>query len=327
MSDPGRTQGTTGPGAEAPPSVWVVIVSYNSYRDSRDCLYSLSAASWPNLRVVLVDNGSTDGSGERLREEFPEALHIRSGENRGFAGGCNIGIEAALDGDADYICLLNNDTIVEAGFIEPLVGRARQDPGAGIIGGKILYDEPGDIIWFAGGIIDPRSGHTSHRGQDEPDTGRYDIAVDVDYITGCLFFVSADLYRRLGTLDERFFMYAEEVDFCLRVCRAGFRCVYEPAAVIRHRVSRSMGGAYQPRFYYYQTRNLLEAYRKDAGVGRLAALVKLPWFSLVPRRSLTLLRAHRARSWPYIAALWSGFIAFLGGRFGPAETPGGGGRS
>jgi len=301
--------------------VWVVLVVYDSYGDTRDCLESLAVATWPDLTVAVVDNGSGDGSGERLRDEFPGAVHIRSEENLGFAGGCNLGIRAALAAGAAYVCLLNNDTLVDPGFIEPLVARAEAEPRAGIIGGKILYDGSDDVIWFAGGEVDPRRGFTSHRGQDQADDGSFDQPGPVDYVTGCLFFVRSELFGRIGLLDERFFMYAEEVDFCLRARRAGVTCYYEPASVIRHRVSRSMGGAYRPRFYYYQTRNLLEAYRLDAAAGRWSLTTLRLWRYLVLGQGLTLARAHRLRALPYLAALWSGFFDYMRGRFGAAGAP------
>lgn len=301
------------------PSVWLVIVVYNSYADTADCLRSLEAATWPALHTVLVDNGSTDGSGELLLREFPEVIHLRSEDNLGFAGGCNLGIREALAADADYICLLNNDTIVEPGFIEPLVERAALEPRTGIIGGRILYDEAGDagdVIWFAGGQIDRRTGYTTHRGQDLPDGPSFRRPSLTDYITGCLFFVRAGLFHQLGLLDERMFMYCEELDFCLRARRAGFSCFYEPDSVIRHRVSRSMGGAYRPLYYYYQVRNLMEVYRVHLEAGHCSGAMMKLWYHLVLRQSQTMLRAHRAGAGPYLAAIWLGYADFLRGRFG-----------
>ncbi|MBI5871159.1 MAG: glycosyltransferase family 2 protein [Actinobacteria bacterium] len=314
----GRTA-VSAPRAAGRPTVWLVIVVYNSYTDTADCLRSLAAATWPALHTVLVDNGSTDGCGELLRREFPDVTHLRSDENLGFAGGCNLGIQEALAADADFICLLNNDTIVEPGFIEPLVERSALEPGAGIIGGRILYDEPGetgDIIWYAGGRIEPHTGYTTHRGQDLPDGPAFSRPGQTDYVTGCLFFVRAGLFRELGPLDERMFMYCEELDFCLRARRAGYGCYYEPESVIRHRVSRSMGGAYRPLYYYYQVRNLMEVYRQHLGVRRLSMATKRLWYHLVFRQSQTMLRAHRAAAGPYIAAIWLGYADFLLGRFG-----------
>lgn len=301
--------------------VWVVIVSWNSYQDTADCLGSLASASWSDLQVVLVDNGSTDGSGERLASGFPAVIHLRSQENLGFAAGSNLGIRAALDGGADFICLLNNDTVVDPGFIEPLVMRAGETSAAAIIGGKILYDEPEDIIWYAGGRIDRHRGFTSHRGQDAPDAPVFNEPAFTDYVTGCLFFTRASLYEELGLLDESYFMYCEEVDFCLRARRAGYRCFYEPGSVIRHRVSRAMGGAYRPVFYYFQTRNLLRAYGTHlTGVAgrrtRWSPSVVTLWRYLVADQSLTLMRAHRTAAAPYVAALWLGFLDYLTGRRG-----------
>ncbi len=325
---PGRPAAGEGSEAGKAASVWAVIVFYNSYADTADCLRSLGAASWPNLHVVLVDNGSSDGSGARLRQEFPELSFIRSGENLGFAGGCNLGIREALAAGADHICMLNNDTVVEPDFLEPLVARAEAGSRAAAVGGKILYDEPGNIIWFAGGEINRRTGVTTHRGQGLPDSDAFDHPLVVDYITGCLLLAPAGRFRELGLLDERLFMYGEELDFCLRARRAGYSCFYEPGSVIRHRVSRSMGGAYSPLYYYYWARNLLLVYSIHLGAGgggpEASKRFRLPasrqglqlFWCLVIHQSYVMLRAHRLRAWRFIAAIWLGFADFLSGRFG-----------
>ena len=298
------------------PSVWVVIVNFNSYADTADCLKSLQAATYPELTVALVDNGSTDGSRHELEEQFPQVEHIRSDENKGFAGGANQGIRAALGAGAQFICLLNNDTLPEKDFIEPLVERAGATPDVGIVGGKILYADTPDIIWFAGGRIDRHRGFTSHRGQDVPDAPAFNKPRYVDYVTGCLFLVRAGLFEDNGLLDESLFMYAEELEFCLRVRRAGLRCFYEPRSVIRHRVSRSMGAAYRPVYYYYLTRNLMEVYRGHLGVSRFSVTVfRLGWH-LVVCQSYMMLRAHRTAAAPFIAALWLGLADFMTGNIG-----------
>ncbi|MHB8859007.1 MAG: glycosyltransferase family 2 protein [Thermoleophilia bacterium] len=302
-------------------SVWVVIVVYNSYADTADCLRSLAAATWPDLKAVLIDNGSIDGSGGRLAQEFPEHTHIRSDENLGFAGGCNLGIRKALSAGADHVCLLNNDTVVEPGFLEPLVARAETGQRVAAVGGKIFYDGPGDVIWFAGGEINRRSGVTTHRGQGLPDSAAFDRPMLVDYITGCLLLAPAGRFRELGLLDERLFMYGEELDFCLRARRAGYSCFYEPSSVIRHRVSRSMGGAYSPLYYYYWTRNLLLVYSMHLGAGRRRRWLasrqggQLLWYFII-HESYIMLRAHRLKAGRFVAAIGLGFADFLVGRFG-----------
>lgn len=314
-----KNKTSAGGKAGADPSVWLIVVVYNSYADSADCLASLRGVTYTNLHVVLVDNGSTDGSGQRLREEFPEVMYVRLEANLGFAGGCNFGIRQALKAGAVYICLLNNDTLVEPGFIEPLVERASVAPTAGVIGGKIFYAEPPGRIWFAGGCIDRHRGFTTHRGQDLPDSPVFNRPGPVDYITGCLFFVRAELFRKLGLFDERLFMYAEELDFCLRARCAGYSCFYEPRSVIRHRVSRSLGRAYQPLFYYYQVRNLLEVYRSHLKVSRASrSMIKLYWH-LVLYQSYIMIKSHRRGAWPFVSALWLGWLDFFKGKLGPCR--------
>jgi GT2 family glycosyltransferase len=217
------------------PRVTAVVLNWCREADTAVCLRSLLACDYPALQVLLVDNASPDGSGARLHASFPQVPYLQTALNLGYTGGNNRGIEWALDDGADYVLILNNDTVVESGCVATLVTRAESDPAIGAVGPKILYfDDPGRI-WFAGGDFSTARALARHRGEGEPDRSGGE-ATDVSFLTGCCLLVRAGLLRRIGGFDESFFAYLEDVDFSLRVLDAGYRLVYEPGARLLHRV-------------------------------------------------------------------------------------------
>jgi GT2 family glycosyltransferase len=218
------------------PKVSVIIVNWNNFEDSAECLESLKCATYPNLEVVVVDNGSDADDARRLRERFGGAIGlIENQRNLGFAKGCNIGIRDALGRGADYVALLNNDTVVTPGFLDELVRAARSDGRVGIAGGKIRCYEFPDLIWFAGGIVDYRTGNTPIRGSGEVDQGQFDEKVEVDWICSCFMLISRELLEKVGLLDERFFFGWEDADLCLRAAGKGYKVLYVPGAEIWHK--------------------------------------------------------------------------------------------
>jgi len=224
------------------PSVSVILVNWNGRNDTLECLHSLAKVSYAPMHIIMVDNASADDSVDAVKREFPSVEMIPNKTNLRFAGGNNIGIKHALERGSDYILLLNNDTTVDAEFLTELVKAADADPGIGMVGAKIYYYDDPKRIWFAGGRIEWWKGWISHIGLREEDRGQYDTARAVDYITGCCLLVKRPVIEKIGNLDEQFFMYGEDVDWCLRVCKAGFRLVYEPKAKIWHKLSVSAGG-------------------------------------------------------------------------------------
>jgi hypothetical protein len=222
--------------------------------------------TYPNFQVVVVDNGSDDGSQEAIRERFTSVTLLENGENLGFAGGNNVGISFALQRGADYVLLLNNDTVVDPRCLTLLVDAADGNERIGIVGPTIYYfDEPG-LVWSAGGRMDWRRGrpYLSPPSRDED---------EVDYVTGCAMLVKSEVIRRIGLLDERFFMYFEEVDWCIRAKRVGFEVVHVPEAKVWHKISLEKQFA-SPRISYYMTRNRL-LFLKKAGAGPIAWLYTL----------------------------------------------------
>lgn len=232
------------------PRVSVVILNWNNYPDTRDCLYSLQAAGYRNHEVIVVDNGSTDDSPRRLREEFPSCLHIRNPENLGFAAGCNRGIERALERGAAYICLLNNDTVVEPGFLEPAVQAAEADPGIGIVGGKTLWHGTPGLIDSTGATrVFLLLGAARGRGSGERDRGQYGRPCDLQATGGGLMLVRRQVVEDLGFFSEDFFFSHEDVDFCLRARKKGYRIRYVPGFRAWHKVGASHDRL-EPRWVY-----------------------------------------------------------------------------
>ena len=218
------------------PKVSVIIVNWNNFKDTAGCLESLRKVNYPNFEVMVVDNGSAGDDTNLLRQGFGDFIKlIVSDRNLGFAGGCNLGIKDALTRGAEYIALLNNDTVVAPDFLEAMVNVARSDRKLGVAGGKIYCYELPETIWFAGGILNYRTGSTPVRGSGETDKGQFEEIVEVDWICGCYMFITRDALQAAGMLDARFFFGWEDVDFCVRAARKGFKILFIPGSKIWHK--------------------------------------------------------------------------------------------
>lgn len=237
------------------PRVLIVILCYNGVELTLECLDSLRRLDYAAAEVLVVDNASSDGTPERVHTRFPEVAVIETGANLGFAAGNNVGLRYALERGYDYALLLNNDTEVAPEFLTRLVEVAERDPAIGVVGPLITYYERPDRIWSAGGVIDWQRGTSAMRGLDEPDTGQYRVT-DVDFVTGCALLCRRAVLERAGLLDERFFMYYEETEWCVRARRAGFRIVHVPEARVLHKIPLD-ARADKPYVAYYMTRNRL----------------------------------------------------------------------
>jgi GT2 family glycosyltransferase len=252
--------------------VAVVVLTWNQRDVTLECLASLRVQHHQPTDIIVVDNGSADDSVAAIRAGYPEATVIENGENLGFVGGNNSGIRHALAGDAEYILLLNNDTIVDPAMIDDLLAVMTADPTIGISGPKMLYFDHPQRIWCAGNRIDWRTGDSIRLQAEQPDEAAAEEPREVDFITGCAICLRREVIERIGLLDERFFIYYEETDWCLRAAAAGWRTVYVPRARLWHKVSATMG-ATSPATDYYMTRNVLLFLAKNReGIGRLRSL-------------------------------------------------------
>ena len=226
-----------------------VVLSYNGREDTLAALASLRG-----IDTVVVDNGSADGSADAVAERFPEVELVRAGVNLGFAAGNNVGIRRALDRGADWVLLLNNDAEVEPGLVDALAAAAAARPDAGVLACKVLFADS-DRLWYAGAGFHPYLGRSRHDGFGKPD-GPGALG-DTGRATGAAMAVSRAAIGAAGLLDEELFLYAEDLEWCLRIREAGFAIVYVPDARVRHRVSAAAGGAGSPTTAYYETRNML----------------------------------------------------------------------
>ncbi len=251
-------------------TVSIVIVNWNGKRDTGHCLSSLGKLRrrGMKLHVVVVDNGSTDDSVKQLGKAFPKVTCITLNTNLGFTGGNNIGITYAMKYGSDYVWLLNNDTIVHPNAL--CLVDAFADEHVGISGSKIYFapgheyhkdryseKERGNVFWYAGGSIDWANMYASHRGVDEVDRGQYDTIETTPFITGCSMMIKRNVIEEIGLLDEKYYLYLEDLDYGLRAKRAGFHLLYYPKSIIWHVNAGSSGGAGNPLHDYYITRNRL----------------------------------------------------------------------
>jgi len=226
----------------AQPLVYLVVLTWNGKDDTLECLRSLQKVTYSNFKILVVDNASVDGTTEAILKEFPDVEVVINKSNLRFAGGNNVGIQKALDQSAKYIMLLNNDTVVEKNFLNNLLDAAEKNSLIGIVGPKIFFHGDPRRIWYAGGKIEWWKGWISHIGVRQIDNGQYDIQSETDYITGCCLLVKSEVINRVGMLDENYFIYGEDADWCIRTARAGYTLLYVPTAVVWHKLSVSSGG-------------------------------------------------------------------------------------
>jgi GT2 family glycosyltransferase len=266
--------------------------------------------------VIVVDNASTDGTSEAVRQEFPAIELIENPANLGFAEGNDIGIRHALARGADHVLVLNNDTEVDPAFLAPLLDEASQRPDAGALSPKILFAEPPDLIWFAGAEYDPYSGYNGRqRGYREHDDGSFDTVVETGRVCGAAMLVPRTVLEKVGVFDPQLFAYSEDTDWSLRAREAGYRHYVVPASRVWHKVSAASGGESSPTALYYDLRNALVVAERHAPLGTFGT-----W-----RRRLVVLGAHAVqaartpRRKECLAATWQGWRDFRAGRLGRRE--------
>jgi len=279
----------------------VIIPHWNRKEDLRRCLASLEMQTCHH-QVIVVDNASTDGSAEMAARDFPGVRLYRCGTNLGFGGAANIGLRVAIESGTEYLLLLNNDTIADPGLIERLTEFARQDSARGIVAPSIYYLHSPDRLWSAGGEIS--LGRCLCRQLTEGG----EAPRQVDYASGCAFLVSAKMIERVGLLDPRFFMYFEEVDWCLRARRAGFEIWHLPQAKVWHAVSATLGDN-SAAIQYYMARNRLLLLQKNRGLPAALRVMSTEYFRAL---AVAGLRRDRARS----RALRLAMADFISQRFG-----------
>ena len=251
--------------AEMIPQIFILILNWNGKEDTAECLESLKEIDYPNFEIFVIDNHSSDNSVEYLERRYPNVTIIENETNFGFAEGNNIGIRRAMDDGADYVLLLNNDTIVDPNFLTELVDHAERHHNTGFAGPKIYFQNyagRSDIIYSAGALFDLNKGISSSIGWGEIDQRQYEETREVDSLSGCCLLVRKRLINDVGLLDPAFFTYWEEADWCIRGHKAGYSSLYVPTSIIWHKVVAS--DSRRVEWQYYMIRNKFWFLRKNA---------------------------------------------------------------
>jgi GT2 family glycosyltransferase len=253
----------------------IIVLNWNGLTDTRALIATLERCRAPEgwtLHVLVVDNGSTDGSVPALRAEFPGVELLEMNENLRFAGGNNAGIRHALGRGADAIMLLNNDTEADPALCEKLMQALDQSPGPAAATPLIYFGPPTARIWYAGGRCVPALGFVGHRGLRQLDQGRYRSVERTGYLTGCCILARREVWERVGLIDERYYIYAEDADWSLRARAAGVALLFVPTARLWHKVSASSGEAGPWKVYQRLRANLTLLSRHARGIGRVTWL-------------------------------------------------------
>jgi GT2 family glycosyltransferase len=306
-------EGTTAAGSAPPrPRVVTIVLNTNRRDDTLECLASLATQTIARQNhVVVLDNRSVDGSVEAIRRDFPGTEIIALDADGGYAGNNNVGVRAACARGADWVFILNEDTVLDPGCLEEMVAAGERDPAVGIVGPMVYHHDEPTIIQSAGGRITP-SFDAVHIGENEADRGQYDTPREVEWVSGCALLIRRALVEQAGMLDERFYYYWEETEWCIRSRKAGWRILHLPAARLWHKGVRR---DYRPNanVTYYNTRNrlLLLSIHRPGGWIRLVALAQslrtLVSWTIRPKWKDQ--KAHRD-------ALWQGLMDFMRGRWG-----------
>ncbi len=248
----------------SPPAVTIIVLNWNGRDLLLRCLRSLARLDDVGTTVLVVDNGSHDGSLDAVKADYPQVQRLALPENIGFARGNNAGLELALQAQPHWIMFLNNDTEVAPDLVSALVAGAAEFPAGGVFGPKIYYGGQERRIWYAGGEVNLPLGRIRHRGIRALDSGQYDLPGPTDFVSGACLLIRAQLARTLGGFDTAYPMYMEDVDLCERARRSGAGVFYLPGGTLWHHVSSSIGGELSLRKAALKLRASLLYYRRYA---------------------------------------------------------------
>lgn len=255
------------------PKVSIVILNWNQKEDTIECLNSLKGLRYSNYEIVLVDNGSNDGSQKEIIKLFPDVQLIKNPTNLGFTGGCNIGMKHALKNGSDYVFLLNNDTKVDKYVLQYLVNESEENKEVGIAGPAVYsYYKPNHLLSVGYHIL-------IKKGETIPITNKTEInnPKEVDYIQGSALLIKRKVLTKVGLFYEPYFIYFEDVEMCLKAKKASYKVICVPTAKIWHKCSKSFGPMSPKAFYYYSRNRITFVMRNGNFADKLSFILYLPF--------------------------------------------------
>lgn len=289
------------------PNVAIIILNWNGKKDTIECLESVKKIKYANLQIIIVDNASIDGSQEYITKEYPEIMLIKNKENLGFTGGNNKGIACALDAGAEYIILLNNDTVVDPLLIEECLATFLNNSDVGLVGPKVVYYHNPENVWCAGGSYNPVLGRAVMYGTFSKQKD-FEQEEKVGWISFCVVMIKREVFEKIGILDDDFFSSYEDLDFCMRAKTAGYTCMYSPKTIVKHKIAQDWGGLDNPLYIYYQTRNALLCMKKNRSLLGYIVFFITYFCVSIPRRGLRLFQINKKER---IVYMYMGFYDFL----------------
>ena len=297
----------------------IILLNWNSFECTMDCIESLKAISNDDYDIILVDNNSEDHSGDKLAAANLDLIYLKLSDNRGFTGGNNAGISYSLSHNYQYTLLLNNDTFVETDFLDVLVSYLDENQGTGAIQPKIYFNHNRKLLWNGGSWFNPWTGNDYVEGTGKTSSKTSENIKQPDWLTGCALLIRNDVIRKIGLLNESLFMYYEDVDYSFRIKKAGYSLIYYPKSVIYHiagastrTMEKGKEGFLSPVVHYYLVRNriwLLKKYLQP--VQKISASIMVSGY-LIAALTYFLFRARFVKFNTVIKAIRDGITGDMG---------------
>lgn len=245
------------------PKTAVIILNFNSYNQTIECIESVKNITYPNYEIIVVDNNSKDDSLQQIKGSFPDVILLKSRDNLGYASGNNLGIKYALEKNIEYICILNNDVAVDRNFLEPIIKTLMDDKNAAAAGPSICYYGQDDVIQAMGGNINLYTGLPTMKFKGKKQSQVKEDMVSVDYLGGACFVVKAEILKKIGLIPENYFLFYEETEFFLNIKRQGYKLISIRDSRVYHKVSGTIS-KYKGLSYFFLNRNRIIFVRRNA---------------------------------------------------------------
>lgn len=287
------------------PLVYAITLNWNQRDETLGCLESLSQLNYANLRLLLVDNASTDGTPTAVATACPQVEIIVNDKNLGFGTGFNVGLRHALAQGAQYILISNNDARLHPDALTHML--AVHQPDVGMVAPKIYYASQPQRIWSIGGMRHPLTYEVTGDARGEIDAGQWHQVLERDYFVGCIVLFSARMLREVGLFDERFFLYYEDSDLSLRTRQAGYRLLLCPQAHGWHKVAVSSGGSDSPNERYWMARSSVIFFHTHMQGWRWGVVIPYRVASAIKTITRLMIRGKQESAAAYVRGLQHGW--------------------